>query len=283
MSKPMPTFWKLFLSFPIIASLVLFQFSGSSAETPAPTDSSSPISSESPTASPSPSDSPSPSPSVSPSPSTSASPSVSASPTVPPSPSPSASTFPRLYPLNQPNSLWVVVNKKRRLNPVAYAPILSPTTNLAKPAATAYWAMRAEIKRQGLGTLCLNSGYRSYSYQKSIHSARVASMGKTAAEQLAARPGHSEHQTGLAADVSITSLDCRIGGFGSTQAYKWIASNGYKYGFIVRYPLNKTDVTGYVWEPWHLRFVGKELAAEMRKQKVKTLEEFFKLPAAPTY
>lgn len=273
----MPTFWKLFLSFPIIASLVLFQFSGSSAETPAPTDSSSPSASDTPSASPSPSDSLSPSPSASPSPS------VSPSPVISPSPSPSASVFPRLYPLNKADSLWVVVNKKRRLNPVAYAPVLSPTTNLAKPAATAYWAMRAELIRQGLGTLCLNSGYRSYAYQTSIHAARVASMGKTAAEQLAARPGHSEHQTGLAADVSITSLDCRIGGFGSTKTYKWIASNGYKYGFIVRYPLNKTDVTGYVWEPWHLRFVGKELAAEMRKQKIKTLEEFFKLPVAPTY
>jgi zinc D-Ala-D-Ala carboxypeptidase len=189
----------------------------------------------------------------------------------------------RLHPTAKAESLWVVVNKKRRLNPVAYAPVLDTKINLAPAAATAFWALKAEIQRQGLGTLCLNSGYRSYGSQTSIHSARVAALGKVAGENLAARPGHSEHQTGLAADVSITSLGCRIGAFGSTDAYRWIVANGHKYGFIVRYPWKLTEVTGYVWEPWHLRFVGKELATEMKTRKIKTLEQFFGLPSAPSY
>jgi D-alanyl-D-alanine carboxypeptidase len=112
----------------------------------------------------------------------------------------------------------------------------------------------------------------------------VAQLGKTAGERLAARPGHSEHQTGLAIDVSTTQLGCRIGPFGSSKASKWIAENAWQYGFIVRYPSNaKTPITGYVWEPWHLRFVGVELATDMRSKKITTLEEFFGLPAAPKY
>jgi D-alanyl-D-alanine carboxypeptidase len=109
-------------------------------------------------------------------------------------------------------------------------------------------------------------------------------LGKAAGERLAARPGYSEHQTGLAIDVSTTQLGCRIGSFGASRASRWIAENAWQYGFIVRYPSNsKTAITGYVWEPWHLRFVGIELATDMKSKKITTLEEYFGLPAAPTY
>lgn len=192
-----------------------------------------------------------------------------------------------LYNTDMASSLQVVVNKKRPLNPIDYLPkgkVQIGYSWVAKPAAQAYAQLKTAVSAKKLGTLCINSGYRSFASQKIIHAAKVAQLGKTAGERLAARPGHSEHQTGLAIDVSTTQLGCRIGPFGSSRAAKWIAENAWQYGFIVRYPSNaKTAITGYVWEPWHLRFVGIELATEMRAKKISTLEEFFGLPAAPKY
>jgi D-alanyl-D-alanine carboxypeptidase len=83
--------------------------------------------------------------------------------------------------------------------------------------------------------------------------------------------------------VSTTALGCRIGSFGSSKASAWIAKNAHTYGFIVRYPKNLQSITGYQYEPWHLRFVGVELATQMNKNKVLTLEQFWQLPAAPNY
>ncbi len=192
-----------------------------------------------------------------------------------------------LYNTDMASSLQVVVNKKRPLNPIDYLPrgkVQIGYSWVAKPAAEAYGQLKAAVAAKKLGTLCINSGYRSFASQKIIHAAKVAQLGKTNGEKLAARPGHSEHQTGLAIDVSTTQLGCRIGPFGASKASKWIAENAWQYGFIVRYPSNaKTAITGYVWEPWHLRFVGIELATEMKSKKITTLEEFFGLPAAPKY
>lgn len=191
-----------------------------------------------------------------------------------------------LYDIDSAKSLQVVVNKKRPLNPVEYLPrgkVQIGYSWVAKPAAEAYGQLKAAVSAKKLGTLCINSGYRSYSSQTLIHGAKVAQLGKTAGEKLAARPGYSEHQTGLAIDVSTTQLGCRIGAFGASKASKWIATNAWQYGFVVRYPNGKTPITGYVWEPWHLRFVGLELAADMRAKNISTLEEYFALPAAPRY
>ena len=201
----------------------------------------------------------------------------------------STSDVPRtfLYEINLANSLQVVVNKKRPLNPIDYLPrgkVQIGYSWVAKPAAEAYGQLKAAVSAKKLGTLCINSGYRSFNSQTLIHDAKVAQLGKTAGEKLAARPGYSEHQTGLAIDISTTQLGCRIGSFGASKASKWIAANAWQYGFIVRYPSNsKTAITGYVWEPWHLRFVGLELAADMQAKKISTLEEYFALPAAPKY
>jgi D-alanyl-D-alanine carboxypeptidase len=134
-----------------------------------------------------------------------------------------------------------------------------------------------------MGTLCLNSGYRSYKTQVNTYANALRLYGKKVAEALAAHPGHSEHQTGLAADVSTTALGCRIGNFGASKTSTWIAANAHKYGFIVRYPNNMQKITGYQYEPWHLRFVGVELATQMKTQKILTLEQFWQLPAAPNY
>ncbi len=181
----------------------------------------------------------------------------------------------------------MLVNKKQPLNPLNYLPrgkVKIGNVLVTKATAEAYQNLRRAVSAQKLGTLCVNSGYRSFESQKIIHARQVSRLGRTAGEKLAARPGHSEHQTGLAIDVSTTALSCRISNFGASRASKWIAKNAWQFGFIVRYPSNaKTAITGYVWEPWHLRFVGLELATQMRAEKITTMEEFFGLPAAPKY
>jgi len=215
-------------------------------------------------------------------PSPTPSPSVSATPL----PTPTAITDPPGFTepsIDIADSLWVVVNKKRALNPIKYKPILDSKINLAKPAAEGFRALKQAAAKAKMGTLCLNSGYRSYNTQLYTYNLQLKRYGKKVAENLAAHPGHSEHQTGLAADVSTTALGCRITNFGKSQTSKWIASNGWQYGFIVRYPNGETSTTGYQYEPWHLRFVGIELATRMHDQKITVLEKFFELPAAISY
>lgn len=205
------------------------------------------------------------------------------------SPTPATSDVPRpLYDIDSAASLTVVVNKRRPLNPITYAPkgkVQIGYQWLAKPAADAYFLLKAELKKQKLGTLCLNSGYRSFATQTATHNYQV-NRGKQLGydgEAVAARPGYSEHQTGLAADVSIVEVGCRINPFGATKASKWIKLNAYKFGFIVRYPYAQQATTGYIHEPWHLRFLGVDLATAMFTGKAKSLEAFMNLPAAPTY
>lgn len=236
------------------------------------------------------------------SPAPSPSPSVSASPSPSPSTSAISTDIPRgtseverntadvprtsLYDIDSAKSLQVVVNKQRPLNPITYVATRKVQIGyswVAKPAADAYAQLKAAVSAKKLGTLCVNSGYRDYGTQTNTHLRAVTSLGKTEGEKLAARPGHSEHQTGLAIDVSITALNCKIGTFGASKAAKWIAANAWQYGFIVRYPQGKTAWTGYVWEPWHLRYVGVELATDMKANKITTLEEYFGLPKAPKY
>jgi D-alanyl-D-alanine carboxypeptidase len=190
---------------------------------------------------------------------------------------------PTLHSIDAANSQWVVVNKLRPLNPVTYRPKLDRTLNLAVPAADAYRKLKTAVARSGNGTLCLNSGYRSYKTQASTYANALRLYGKKTADALAALPGHSEHQTGLAADVSTTALGCRIGRFGSSKASAWVANNAHTFGFIVRYPKNQQAITGYQYEPWHLRFVGVELAKHMNRNKILTLEQFWNLPPAPNY
>ena len=190
---------------------------------------------------------------------------------------------PSLHSIDAAASQWVVVNKLRPLSPITYKPKLDKTINLAVPAADAYRKLKTAVAKSGNGTLCLNSGYRSYTTQTNTYANALRLYGKKTAEALAAHPGHSEHQTGLAADVSTTALGCRIGSFGSSKASAWVAKNAHTFGFIVRYPNKLQNITGYQYEPWHLRFVGVELATQMKNAKVLTLEQFWQLPAAPNY
>ena len=194
--------------------------------------------------------------------------------------------------LTAANSLWVVVNKKHPLNPINYAPaklVRLKTFNpdnlpLGAQSAAALLVMSKAAKAAGAGSISIASGYRSYQRQVQIHTQDVARYGLLAGEKLAARPGYSEHQTGLAVDVFAPGQGCRIQiCFGTTKAGKWLKANAWKYGFIIRYPDGSYPITGYQYEPWHLRFVGVELSTEMHTQGVTILENFWNYPPAPKY
>ncbi len=121
------------------------------------------------------------------------------------------------------------------------------------------------------------SGYRSYARQEQIYNNNVQTRGKDRTDLVSANPGSSEHQTGLAIDVSTTSVGCALEqSFGDTVEGKWLERNCYKFGFIIRYPEDKTDITGYTYEPWHIRYVGKRLAKHLYKKEL-TLEEYYQI------
>lgn len=121
------------------------------------------------------------------------------------------------------------------------------------------------------------SGYRSYSRQKEIYENSIKARGLSHTRKYIAAPGESEHQTGLALDVSIASLNFDlIEDFASSKEGKWLYHNAPLYGFIIRYPKNKESITGYSYEPWHIRYVTKPLALYLDKTHL-TLEEYHNL------
>ncbi len=130
----------------------------------------------------------------------------------------------------------------------------------------------------------LSSGYRSYNYQVRVYGGEVKTYGQAKADSESARPGFSEHQTGLASDVAPADGTCDLSQcFGTTPAGQWLAAHAYEYGFIVRYPQGKESVTGYEYEPWHIRYVGTDLSQEMHRQGIQTLEEFFNISGGTNY
>lgn len=198
------------------------------------------------------------------------------------------------YSTNDPDSIWAVVNKGRIL-PSSYVPadLVVPNVSLTQSASAENMHMRKDAstsleKLVGAAMsdgikLSLVSGYRSYNIQQSLYDGYVSSQGKAYADATSAQPGHSEHQTGFAADLGALSGKCQLEVcFGDTPEGRWLAANSYKYGFTVRYQKNMQSLTGYQYEPWHLRYVGVELAAELSKTS-RTLEQFFDLPTYPDY
>ena len=119
---------------------------------------------------------------------------------------------------------------------------------------TAYQKMKADYDKQGFKSypkLSVRSGFRSYATQKTLYNNYVARDGKAAADRYSARPGHSEHQTGLAADLNVIDDN-----YGNTDSGMWLANNCWRYGFILRYPKGKESQTGYMYESWHFRYIG---------------------------
>ena len=189
------------------------------------------------------------------------------------------------------SSLTVVVTKRRPLDPIDYVPeslvpladvpvVGEPT--LREDAALAYVAMSEAAEADGAGFVAV-SAYRSYEEQRAEHEDYVARYGRKAAERASARPGYSEHQTGLAVDVNNVPVVSFSADFGSTAAGTWLATHSHEFGFIISYPADKEHVTGYKWEPWHLRYVGVDTAAAMRAGGFTTLQEFAGLEASPDY
>lgn len=201
----------------------------------------------------------------------------------------------QLYSLTDPTSIWVIANKKRPLQPQDYAPSDLVQPNMAvqssgaanmkvrQQVATALEKMAVDAKANGT-PIKLVSGYRSYDYQVTVYNRYVQSQGQAAADAESARPGYSEHQTGLAADVGGVNDGCVLDQcYGNTPSGKWVAANAYKYGFVIRYGDGQTATTGYLYEPWHLRYVGTELSNEVQRTGTATLEDFFGLEAAGDY
>ena len=177
-----------------------------------------------------------------------------------------------------PASPWVVVNKAHPISPLDFRPDVSIVRGyqVATVAADALVRLLEASDRAGLG-LKIASAFRSYDYQRQVHEATVAARGRAQAELVSARPGHSEHQTGLAVDLA-TPADPRCHFdpcFARTPGGRWLARNAWRHGFVVRYRAGDEDVTGYQPEPWHLRYVGAGLAAELHRTGTTTLEEYF--------
>ena len=189
-----------------------------------------------------------------------------------------------VMPHQDPTDILILVNKQNRAPAVPVTlvkPDVTPTREsvaeniyMRPEAASALEALFEGAAEAGL-TLYATSGYRSYSTQKAIFDRKAAERGEQAANRSVAKPGYSEHQTGLAMDVEgLSSLGSGlVEDFGETPEGMWLAAHCHEYGFILRYPKGKTNITGYIYEPWHIRYVGVEAATEITELGV-TFEEY---------
>lgn len=195
--------------------------------------------------------------------------------------------------ITDPASIWILVNKQRPIEPAGFAPddLVTPQVPIAganhllrQEAAAALEAMAQELLQDTGRDLAIVSGYRSAEYQRTLYERYVTQYGQESADTFSARPGYSEHQTGLAADVTEAGSGCDIHAcFADTASGKWLAENAWRHGFIVRYPEGAEARTGYTYEPWHLRYVGADLAGHMHTTGAATLEEALGEPDAPAY
>lgn len=191
--------------------------------------------------------------------------------------------------IQNPYNILALVNKEFAL-PEDYEPedLVRPNVSfsfgdldiekayLRKEAAEKLEEMFAAAVLDGIQLYAV-SGYRSYERQKQIYNYEVIHSGQEAAEQVVAVPGYSEHQSGLAMDISGASVDYKlVEDFGEKPEGQWLAENAHKFGFILRYPKGKEDITGYSYEPWHFRYVGGEVASYIYENDL-TLEEYFNI------
>ncbi len=185
---------------------------------------------------------------------------------------------------SQPESIWIIVSKTHPIS-TDYIPanLKIPDVETRTDKSDAERSARSDIENSikdmfaaasELGySLMIGSGYRSAALQATYFNSLARSVGEEVANQTIARPGQSEHQTGLAIDLTTVSRYCYLSEcFASTPEGIWLAANSYKYGFILRYPEEKVSVTGYSYEPWHFRYVGVELATSLYQSEL-TLDE----------
>lgn len=184
------------------------------------------------------------------------------------------------------SAITVIVNKQRNLSSTYEPDDLtepnvpfsfsgkSPKKLMRKEAAHALEQLFAQAKKDKIELKAV-SGYRAYGTQKAIFDRNAKTKGETEANRTSAIPGQSEHQTGLAMDISSSSANYVLEpSFGETKEGKWLAKNAPKFGFVIRYLKGKEKITGYSYEPWHVRYVGKDVAQEVSATGL-TLEEFF--------
>ncbi len=173
--------------------------------------------------------------------------------------------------VSNPNDYLVLVNKNNKL-PSSYIPNdleMVEQKYLRKAAKEKFEEMRKDAFEQGY-IITIASAYRDYDYQKKLFAYYVKEKGLDYALSCSAKAGHSEHQTGLAVDIEGSNNDYNK--FIETKEYEWLKDNAHKYGFILRYPKGKENITGFKFEPWHYRYVG-EIATYIYQNKL-SLEEY---------
>lgn len=188
--------------------------------------------------------------------------------------------------VENPEAIDVLVNRINNL-PDTYVPedlvtltevptvLTNPEVNQLRLSAYDALKLLFEGAKEAGFELFARSGYRSYNTQVALYSSYVNNHGQEAADTFSAKPGQSEHQTGLSMDITSESMSYQLSElFGDTDEGKWVSENAHKYGFIIRYPKGKENVTGYMYEPWHIRYLGVELATEVYESGL-TLEEYF--------
>lgn len=180
-------------------------------------------------------------------------------PTVSPTPVPEQSSIEVVDGITYVNGI-LIANKTYSL-PADYAP------GVNEEAKAAFEQMKQAAATEGLN-IYISSAFRSYEYQTKIYNNYVARDGQQQADTYSARPGHSEHQTGLAFDLN--SID---DSFANTPESDWVAQHAHEYGFIIRYPADKESVTGFKYEPWHLRYLGVDTATKVYESGL-CLEEY---------
>lgn len=188
--------------------------------------------------------------------------------------------------VTSPDSLYVMTNKLNQL-PVDYEPIdlrepnvpfsfsgANMKRNLREDAASALEALVGASMDENL-TIKAVSGYRSFARQDTIYRNNVANRGVEATDEVSARPGHSEHQTGLAMDVSTDAVgNGLVESFAETPEGLWLKENAHRFGFVIRYPKDYISNTGYNYEPWHIRYIGEGVASFMYENDL-TLEMLY--------
>lgn len=178
-------------------------------------------------------------------------------------------------PQNDPDGI-LLVNRQWRISEdyvpeVRMTDVQGQVRRLRPDAATALEEMYAAAKEEIGVTLVSVSGYRSYSKQQAIYKRKLSNVGGSyaKADEYVARPGASEHQLGLAMDVGQKNSKAGLtSSFGNTKGGQWLRENCYRFGFILRYQQGWEEITGYNYEPWHVRYVGKELSMSIKEANV---------------
>ena len=189
--------------------------------------------------------------------------------------------------VENPDDTDLLLNKNFML-PSGYSPpdLVTTTSNgkqLRAVAAEAFDAMKAAAQENGMD-LFIRSGYRSHGSQAASYNVFLESSGRESADRQSARPGHSEHQLGLAVDLvhkAGTSGPLGETGFSTSDVFYWMVDYAHEYGFILRYQKDFMNIHGFIYEPWHWRYVGAEIAARMYKEGITTYEEYYGKYLAP--